>query len=393
MGSDNKSLIIKLLEIITAVSCITLAIYSCNYLDTSNLFKFIIAGTCLFISGWLTKSLLISPEKNTYCNKIICTSEIINDISYNIGDITDTDVIFNRLTAAVNKYFTGYNGLISKTNTDQNHATIFSVWDKELKPLIINDVAESDRSTEVNEICLDAQNRDETSCFSQSIFTQNTNFGEIRIWNNEHNSSSFSSDDNQFLTMICNIAALALSNIRARKSIMTKSVRDPLTGLFNKGYLEDTIERELHRAHRCNYPLGILMIDIDKFDELIELYTSEAGNKVLSSVSGLLQGTFRGHDISCRYSNNVFVQVLPEASLENTLKRAEELCIWISELNIKYMGDPLPAITASIGICNYPNHADTNEELMEAAVSATFRAKNAGMDQVVVAERVFHSSD
>ncbi len=393
MGADNKSSIIKLLEIITAVSCIVIAIYSYCYLDTSSLFKFIIAGTCLFISGWLSKSLLISPVKTNYCDKFICTSEIINDISYNIGDITDVDVIFNRLTAAINKNFVGYSGLISITNADQNHATIFSVWNKDSKPLIINHIAESDRDAEINQICLEAQNRDETNSFSQSIFTQNTNFGEVRIWNDEHLAPSFSSDDNQFLTMVCNITALALSNIRVRKSIITKSVRDPLTGLFNKGYLEDTIERELHRAHRCNYPLGILMIDIDKFDELTDLYTSEAGNKVLSSVSGLLQGTFRGHDISCRYSNHVFVQVLPDASLENTLKRAEELCMWISELNVKYMGDPLPSITASIGICNYPNHADTNEELMEAAVSATFRAKNAGMDQVVVAERVFHPEE
>lgn len=393
MDSDNKSMIVKLLEAITAVSCIIFAIYSCNYLETSIVFKFIIAGTCFFISGWLTKSLLLSPEKPTSCDKYICTSEIIGDISYNIGEITDTDVIFNRLTAAINKHFPGYNGLIAKTNADQNHTTIFSVWNIDSKPLIINNINESDRSAEINEICLDAQNRDETNSISQSIFTQNTNFGEIRIWNNEHYSSSFSSDDNQFLTMICNITSLALSNIRARKNIMTKSVRDPLTGLFNKGYLEDTIQRELHRVHRCNCPLGVLMIDIDNFDELIELYTSEAGNKVLSSVSGLLQGTFRGHDISCRYSNHVFVQVLPEASLENTLKRAEELCMWISELNIKYMGDLLPPITASIGICSYPNHADTNDELMEAAISATFRAKQAGMDQVVVAERVFNPSE
>lgn len=389
MDLDRKKVTIKLFQAFTVLICIAAAVYSFNYLETLIIFKFIATGACFFISGWLTKSILRSPENKPSCDKHSSTSDIISDMSYNIGEITDIDVIFNRLTTAVSKHFPEYSGLIAQANIDQNHTTIFSVWNANSKPLIINNTDESDRSADINEICLNAQNKDENNSIIQSIFTQNTNFGEIRIWNDAHYSSSFNSDDNQFLTTICNITSLVLSNIKTRKHIITKSVRDPLTGLFNKGYLIDTIERELHRAHRCNYPIGILMIDVDKFDDLIELYTSEAGNKVLSSIAGLLQGTFRGHDISCRYSGHVYIQVLPEASLENTLKRAEELCMWISELNVKYMGELLPSITASIGICSYPNHADTNDELMEAVISATFRAKQAGMDQVVVAERVY----
>ncbi len=384
----------SIVTLVIAIASIALPICVFLFTKTSFELKFIICAVGFFICGIITTSMVsYKQQKGPSCQKYITNTDILNDLAYNIGDIADPDVIFNRLTTALNKKFGDYNCVLAKFDSANSDSSIFSLWVAGSKPLMINETNHIDHEFDIDEITNEISNLNETDYILQPIYTQNISLGEIRIWKKGQSPCPITTDDNQFLITSSNISALALTNIKASSNLMNNTVRDAITGLYNKSYLADTIERELHRAHRCNFPIGILMIEIDKFDEIIENFTSEAGNKILSSVAGLLQGTFRGHDISCRYSKNVFIQVLPEASLENTLKRAEELSQWITELNVKYMGDALPAITSSIGIACYPNHADNCEELMEAVISATFRAKQSGMDQIVIAEKVFNAED
>lgn len=382
---------LRLCKLLIAIASVLIPILAFLFTKLPFDIKFMIAAGGFFTCGIVTSSILIPKPSNQKCTNYISSIDIINDLTHNIGDINDADIVFNRLTTALNKKFNSYNCAIAKFDPTTNTSSIYSLWLSESKPIMLNEINHSELEFDIDDVTQQISNLDETNCILQPIYTQNIGLGEIRIWSNEPSQYSIGTDDNQFLITSSNIAALALANIKASSSLMTNSVRDIVTGLYNKGYLGDTIERELHRAHRSNFPIGILMIEIDRFDEIVDQYTSEAGNKVLSSVAGLLQGTFRGHDISCRYSKNVFVQVLPEATLESTLKRAEELCQWINELSVKYMGDELPAITSSIGIASYPNHAENSDEMMEAVISATFRAKQSGMDQVVVAEKVLNT--
>lgn len=390
--SDNYHHEVKLLKGFIAIASIIIPIGVFLFTKLSIDLKFLISAINFFVCGIVTSSMISVKQDNKTCNKYISNMEIINDLAHNIGDTSDIDIVYNRLTTALNKRFGSYNCAIAKFESDIKNSSIYSVWLSDSKPVMLNEGDHSNTLLDIDDLRRQISKLDETNCIIQPIYTQNSSFGEIRIWNDKQQLYPIGTDDNQFLITSADVAALALANIKACSNLITNSVRDPITGLYNKGYLTDTIERELHRAHRCNFPIGILMIELDKFDETIENYTSEAGNKVLSSVAGLLQGTFRGHDISCRYSKNVFVQVLPEATLESTLKRAEELCQWINELSVKYMGDQLPAITSSVGIASYPNHANSSEELMEAVVSATFRAKQSGMDQIVIAERVVNDN-
>ncbi|THB69154.1 MAG: diguanylate cyclase [Gammaproteobacteria bacterium] len=383
----------RILTLFIAISSIIIPILLFLFTDISLELKFLIFGIGCFICGAISANTTAQNQTKSPCRKFISNVEIINDLAHNIGDISDPDVIYNRITTALNKRFADFNCVIAKYDASANTSTIYSLWLEASKPIIVNEANRADIEYDIEAITKEISILDETNCILQPIYTQNLSMGEIRIWSDSSQPCIINSDDNQFLVTASNISALALANIKANSCIMSNSVRDPITGLYNKGYLFDTVQRELHRAHRCNFPIGILMIEIDKFDDIIEQHTSEAGNKLLSSVAGLLQGTFRGHDISCRFSKNVFVQVLPEASLESTLKRSEELSQWINELNIKYMGDSLPAVTCSIGIACFPNHADNSDELMEAVVSATFRAKQAGMDQVVIAERAFSEDE
>ena len=380
---------LNILKIFIAITLILLAISIFIFSDIPYEYKFFITALSFYACGLISFPIISTKKLNQTSNQNNYNMDIINDLTHNIVDIYDPDIIFNRLTTAVNKRFPDYNCVIAKFSTLDNTSSLFSLWAANEKPIMLGQSDTETNDFNIDKLCKEASAANEINSIIQIISAQNSSLGEIRIFDDQKKQPLINTDESQFLFTISNIAALALTNIKANSNLMSNTVRDPLTGLYNKGYLSDTLERELHRAHRCNFPLGVLMIEIDKFDEIVEQYTSEAGSKVLSSIAGLLQGTFRGHDISCRYSTNVFIQVLPEATLENTLKRAEELGAWINEIDVKYMGDALPPITASIGIACYPNHADTNEELLEAVVSATFRAKQAGMDQVVVAERAF----
>lgn len=180
--------------------------------------------------------------------------------------------------------------------------------------------------------------------------------------------------------------ALAIANLRLRERLRVQSIRDPLTGLFNRRYLDETLARELYEAARQQHPLGIVMLDIDHFKRFNDTYHHDAGDALLRAVGALLQTHIRAADIACRYGGEEFVLILPGAAIEDTYKRAEQLRAEIKQLVITHNNQVLPGITISAGIAVFPLHGITSETLMQAADQALYRAKFAGRDQVIVAE-------
>lgn len=163
------------------------------------------------------------------------------------------------------------------------------------------------------------------------------------------------------------------------------SVRDHLTGLFNRRYMEETLERELLRASRKGLSLGIMMLDVDDFKQFNDIYGHAAGDAVLRELGDLLLGHFRGEDIACRYGGDEFIIVLLDASLEMTRERAERLCEHARHVNIQFEGQALEAVTFSVGIAVFPEGGSTSAEVLKAADTALYRAKHAGRGRVVVA--------
>ena len=119
--------------------------------------------------------------------------------------------------------------------------------------------------------------------------------------------------------------ALALANVRLRETLRSQSIRDPLTGLFNRRYMEETLDRELSRAEREHRPLSLLLLDIDRFKHFNDSFGHEAGDIVLSSLGALLRSVSRAGDVACRYGGEEFVLILPAASLADAQRRAEEI--------------------------------------------------------------------
>lgn len=179
--------------------------------------------------------------------------------------------------------------------------------------------------------------------------------------------------------------ALALANLHLRETLRQQSIRDPLTGLFNRRYLEETLIREMRRAQRQGHTIGIIMLDIDHFKRFNDTYGHDAGDRVLEAVGQLLRDSVRGSDVACRYGGEEMILILPESPLEVTLARAEEICQAMSLLQVSYSGLALQALSASLGVASFPDHGLRAGDVLKAADDALYQAKARGRNKVVVA--------
>ncbi len=179
--------------------------------------------------------------------------------------------------------------------------------------------------------------------------------------------------------------AMALSNLRLHETLRSQSIRDPLTGLFNRRFMEESLELEIRRASRNQRPLGMIMIDLDHFKYFNDNFGHEAGDLLLKELGTLLRGNIRGEDIACRYGGEEFTLILPEGTGAVTRQRAEFFKDAIQRLDVHYRGRPLGRITASMGVAIFPDHGRTAKALIEAADKALYRSKSAGRDRVTIA--------
>jgi diguanylate cyclase (GGDEF)-like protein len=128
------------------------------------------------------------------------------------------------------------------------------------------------------------------------------------------------------------------------------------------------------------------MLDIDHFKRFNDTYGHDAGDTLLREVGSFLQAHTRGKDIACRYGGEEFTLVLPGASLEATLLRAETIRAAIQMLAVEHQGQPLARVTASLGVAVFPGHGTSADMLIRTADQALYQAKRTGRDRVVVAE-------
>jgi diguanylate cyclase (GGDEF)-like protein/PAS domain S-box-containing protein len=163
-----------------------------------------------------------------------------------------------------------------------------------------------------------------------------------------------------------------------------QSVRDHLTGLFNRRYMEETLERELLRSVRKQTPLGIIMLDVDDFKVFNDAYGHAAGDAILRELGNMLRGHVRGEDIACRYGGDEFILVLPDASRQVTSERAKRLCDHARHFTIQFEMRTLNAITLSIGVASFPEDGPTGEAALKVADEALYRCKTDGHDRIVV---------
>lgn len=179
--------------------------------------------------------------------------------------------------------------------------------------------------------------------------------------------------------------ALAFANLKLHEALQQQSIRDPLTGLFNRHYLEESLEREISRAERKQQSVGIIMLDVDHFKCFNDTFGHDGGDTLLRELGIFIKKNIRGSDIACRFGGEELILILPEASLEVTVQRAEQIREGIKHLNLHNRHQQLGTITLSLGIAIFPLHGTTGEMVIQAADSALYKAKGEGRDRVIIA--------
>ncbi|MBB4861081.1 diguanylate cyclase (GGDEF)-like protein [Novosphingobium chloroacetimidivorans] len=194
--------------------------------------------------------------------------------------------------------------------------------------------------------------------------------------------------DMQFrLRAVAEDISSALVNHRLQRDLREQTIRDPLTSLFNRRYLEEALNTEVARSIRSKEPVTVIMCDVDHFKRFNDEFGHDAGDYVLKAIASTLQSHFRGGDIVCRYGGEEFTVVAPASTPEAMLVRVENLRASINSMQLRFSGQALGSLSASFGMASLV--ATTEMEgatLVQAADEALYRAKREGRNRVIVAE-------
>ncbi len=179
--------------------------------------------------------------------------------------------------------------------------------------------------------------------------------------------------------------ALSLSGLQLRESLRELSIRDPLTRLFNRRFLEESLERELQLANRKKQAIAILFLDLDHFKRFNDTFGHDAGDMVLQSLADLFRTFFRATDICCRYGGEEFAIIMPESTSQDAAVRADGLRSEVKRLRLRYKKETLGPLSISAGVAAFPEHGSTADELLKVADQCLYESKARGRDVVTVA--------
>ena len=191
----------------------------------------------------------------------------------------------------------------------------------------------------------------------------------------------------QLATTAAESMALCFANFHLRDILYSQSIKDPLTELYNRRYMREILDKELHRMARTKRPLAVIMLDLDDFKEFNDRYGHEAGDILLRQFADNVKTHIREEDFACRYGGEEFVIGMPETSLEDARQCAEYLREKIAHTTIQYMGKTLAPVTISAGVAVLPDHGTSQSELLRAADRALYLAKEQGKNRVVTADK------
>jgi len=184
---------------------------------------------------------------------------------------------------------------------------------------------------------------------------------------------------------IAETVAAAIDAIRDRDRLRDLAICDPLTGLYNRRFMEEELDRQIQEMTRLGRPMAVALLDLDHFRSCNQAHGHLAGDLVLRSMAVLLQGFRQGSDVPCRYGGEEFVLIMPSATAIAAAKRLDPLRCRMADMGVHHEGRPLQPVTASIGVAEFPTHGASGTAVLAAADAALYRAKRAGRNRICVA--------
>jgi diguanylate cyclase (GGDEF)-like protein/PAS domain S-box-containing protein len=189
----------------------------------------------------------------------------------------------------------------------------------------------------------------------------------------------------RLISMAADNLAMALVSLKLREALRERSVRDPLTHLFNRRYLEETLVRELSNCKRTEKPLSVIMVDIDHFKKYNDTHGHDVGDFVLVQIAEIVRSRLRSADVPCRYGGEELALVMPGATTEVAVSRADSVRKAIESHEFICNGKRLEGVTVSMGVADYPTHGAMAATLLKAADTALYQAKESGRNRVTAA--------
>jgi len=184
------------------------------------------------------------------------------------------------------------------------------------------------------------------------------------------------------LRQLVQLTGMAIATLNLRTKLENQSIRDSLTGLFNRHFMQISLEREISRAARRKQTLAVFMLDLDHFKKFNDTFGHAAGDSVLQAVAEIFQTSIRTEDIACRYGGEEFTIMLPDVTPAVALERAESIRQGVANVRLPLDRQVYTEFSVSIGVAVYPNDGETSDLLLRRADMALYRAKRSGRNQV-----------
>jgi diguanylate cyclase (GGDEF)-like protein/PAS domain S-box-containing protein len=302
------------------------------------------------------------------------------------------------ITLTAGELFPGQNGCLAILHNNDQHLEVVVRWGTEaiMEPTFLLEDCWALRRGQMHEVvnpqtdllCNHFIHSPQVGYLCLPLTVQGETVGVLSLIDNNIPKGKHPPGLKQLAVTVSETIKLSLSNLKLRDELRHQAVHDPLTGLFNRRYLDETLPRELYMAQRRDAPLCVVMLDIDGFKQFNDTFGHGPGDSLLRDFAGILRDHLRKSDISCRYGGDEFVLVMPDSSIADTQERVEQIRILLRGLQRKHLGtQSLDLITISVGIANMPEHGRTEKELLRAADGALYSAKNAGRDRIVIYQK------
>lgn len=228
-------------------------------------------------------------------------------------------------------------------------------------------------------VCSHLKNKSVKESLCAPMIVKDAPFGMLHL---QSESENYLESKQDFAMTIIEHLSLALTNMKLKESLRLQSIQDPLTGLYNRRFLDESLNRETYSMKRHNYSTGVIMMDIDYFKTFNDTYGHECGDTILKELGSFLKKNTRGNDIACRYGGEEFVIILIKTNISDAIKKAEILHKQICEdLIISHEGTQ-HSITVSAGVAICPDHGSKIDDVIKVADTALYQAKNKGRNQV-----------